>query len=197
MEPIKTYTYDEAFEASLKYFAGDELAARVWVNNYALKDSLGNIFEQSPAQLHWRIAHAVARRKSAQMVSTTGADVTIGWLKCAGARAFFPSSERVTTTLYSCIFPIVCVRDACVSNLSSNALSTSFVEYLRIVRLVIMLFIFIYLIIYFGCKGNNNFLFWKLFGNIFYKSFPEKIFLFGKIFIPLRPQIHRTYNGTN
>ena len=61
MEPIKTFTYDEAFEASLKYFAGDELAARVWVNKYAMKDSFGNIFEQSPDQMHWRIANEVAR----------------------------------------------------------------------------------------------------------------------------------------
>ena len=45
MEP-KNYTYDEAFEASLKYFKGDELAARVWVNKYALKDSYGNIYEK-------------------------------------------------------------------------------------------------------------------------------------------------------
>ena len=41
-----TYSYDEAYEASLKYFGGDELAARVWVSKYALKDSFGNIFEQ-------------------------------------------------------------------------------------------------------------------------------------------------------
>ena len=61
MEPLKTYTYDEAYEASLKYFAGDELAARVWVNKYAMKDSFGNIFEQSPEQMHWRIANEVAR----------------------------------------------------------------------------------------------------------------------------------------
>ena len=39
----RNYTYDEAFEASLKYFGGDELAARVWVNKYAMKDSFGNI----------------------------------------------------------------------------------------------------------------------------------------------------------
>ena len=57
----KTYTYDEAFEASLAYFAGDELAARVWVNKYAMKDSFGNIYEQSPADMHWRIANEVAR----------------------------------------------------------------------------------------------------------------------------------------
>ena len=48
----KTYTYDEAFEASLKYFGGDELAARVWVNKYALKDSYGNIYEQTPDDMH-------------------------------------------------------------------------------------------------------------------------------------------------
>ena len=57
----KTYTYDEAFEASLDYFAGDELAARVWVNKYAMKDSFGNIYEKSPEDMHWRIANEVAR----------------------------------------------------------------------------------------------------------------------------------------
>ena len=40
------YSYDEAFKTSLDYFAGDELAARVWVNKYAMKDSFGNIFEK-------------------------------------------------------------------------------------------------------------------------------------------------------
>ncbi|MDT3386979.1 MAG: adenosylcobalamin-dependent ribonucleoside-diphosphate reductase [Bacteroidota bacterium] len=61
MEKQKTYSYDEAFEASLKYFEGDELAARVWVNKYAMKDSFGNIFEKSPEEMHWRIANEVAR----------------------------------------------------------------------------------------------------------------------------------------
>lgn len=56
----QTYTYDEAFEASLQYFKGDELAARVWVNKYAVKDSFGNIFEKSPEDMHWRIANEVA-----------------------------------------------------------------------------------------------------------------------------------------
>ena len=55
------YTYDEAFAASLDYFGGDELAARVWVNKYAMKDSFGNIYEKSPADMHWRIALEVAR----------------------------------------------------------------------------------------------------------------------------------------
>lgn len=57
----QTYTYNEAFEASLQYFKGDELAARVWVNKYAVKDSFGNIFEKSPEDMHWRIANEVAR----------------------------------------------------------------------------------------------------------------------------------------
>ena len=61
MENTKTYSYDEAFEASLKYFEGDELAARVWVNKYAVKDSFGNIYEKSPEDMHWRIANEVAR----------------------------------------------------------------------------------------------------------------------------------------
>ncbi len=57
----KIYSYDEAFEASLKYFGGDELAARVWVSKYALKDSFGNIFEQTPDDMHQRIASEIAR----------------------------------------------------------------------------------------------------------------------------------------
>lgn len=57
----KIFTYDEAFKASLAYFDGDELAARVWVNKYAMKDSYGNIFEQSPADMHWRLANEIAR----------------------------------------------------------------------------------------------------------------------------------------
>ena len=61
MDSNKTYTYDEAFDASLQYFDGDELAARVWVNKYAMKDSFGNIYEKSPADMHWRIANEIAR----------------------------------------------------------------------------------------------------------------------------------------
>ena len=57
----KNYAYDEAFQASLKYFGGDELAARVWVNKYAMKDSLGHIFECSPTDMHHRIAGELAR----------------------------------------------------------------------------------------------------------------------------------------
>ena len=61
MKSERIYTYDEAFDTSLKYFGGDELAARVWVNKYAMKDSLGNIYEQSPEDMHWRIANEIAR----------------------------------------------------------------------------------------------------------------------------------------
>lgn len=61
MEILKTYSYDEAFGESLKYFDGDELAARVWVNKYAMKDSFGRIYEKSPEDMHWRIANEIAR----------------------------------------------------------------------------------------------------------------------------------------
>lgn len=55
------YTPDEAFQSSLTYFNGDELAARVWVNKYALKDSFGNIFEKNPDDMHRRLAKEIAR----------------------------------------------------------------------------------------------------------------------------------------
>ena len=61
MEDMKTFSYDEAYGESLKYFDGDELAARVWVNKYAMKDSFGRIYEKSPEDMHWRIAKEIAR----------------------------------------------------------------------------------------------------------------------------------------
>ncbi|MCM1483582.1 MAG: adenosylcobalamin-dependent ribonucleoside-diphosphate reductase [Muribaculaceae bacterium] len=57
----KIYTYDDAYKASLEYFDGDELAARVWASKYALKDSFGNIYEHTPADMHRRIASELAR----------------------------------------------------------------------------------------------------------------------------------------
>ena len=57
----QTYTFDEAFKASVEYFGGDELAAKVWVNKYAVKDSFGNIYEKTPDDMHWRIANEIAR----------------------------------------------------------------------------------------------------------------------------------------
>jgi len=57
----QTFTQDEAFNASVDYFKGDDLAARVWVNKYALKDSEGNIYEKTPDEMHRRIASEIAR----------------------------------------------------------------------------------------------------------------------------------------
>lgn len=58
---LKVYTFDEAYTAALKYFEGDELAAKVWVNKYALKDAAGNIYEHSPEDMHWRLANEIGR----------------------------------------------------------------------------------------------------------------------------------------
>ncbi|MDR2469418.1 MAG: adenosylcobalamin-dependent ribonucleoside-diphosphate reductase [Tannerella sp.] len=57
----KTFTFDEAYKASLEYFCGDELAAKVWVNKYALKDGFGNIYEKTPTDMHMRLATEIAR----------------------------------------------------------------------------------------------------------------------------------------
>ncbi len=57
----KTYSFNEAFSSSLEYFKGDELASRVWVSKYALKDSLGNIYEKTPKDMHLRIASEIER----------------------------------------------------------------------------------------------------------------------------------------
>lgn len=57
----QVYSQEEAYQASLDYFKGDDLAARVWVNKYALKDSEGNIFEQTPDDMHHRLASEIAR----------------------------------------------------------------------------------------------------------------------------------------
>jgi ribonucleoside-diphosphate reductase alpha chain len=57
----KSYTYDDVFKSTCEYFNGDELAARVWINKYAIKDSYGNIFEKNPRDMHHRIASEIAR----------------------------------------------------------------------------------------------------------------------------------------
>jgi ribonucleoside-diphosphate reductase alpha chain len=57
----KGYSHDEAYKESVKYFNGDELAARVWTSKYALKDSFNNIYEKSPDEMHRRIAKELAR----------------------------------------------------------------------------------------------------------------------------------------
>lgn len=57
----KTFSNEEAFNSALNYFNGDELAARVWVNKYALKDSDGHLYELTPDDMHWRLAREIAR----------------------------------------------------------------------------------------------------------------------------------------
>lgn len=57
----KTFAYEEVVKASKAYFNGDELAATVWANKYALKDSYGKIYERTPDDMHWRIAGEIAR----------------------------------------------------------------------------------------------------------------------------------------
>ncbi len=57
----KIYSHQEAMDASVKYFKGDDLAANVWINKYALKNSQGDLYECSPDQMHWRIAKEIAR----------------------------------------------------------------------------------------------------------------------------------------
>ena len=71
----QTYTYDEAFDATLAYFKGDELATRVWVNKYAMKDSYGNIYEKSPVDMHWRLANEIARIESKYPNAMTAAEI--------------------------------------------------------------------------------------------------------------------------
>ncbi|HUX57683.1 MAG TPA: adenosylcobalamin-dependent ribonucleoside-diphosphate reductase [Bacteroidales bacterium] len=55
------FTHEEAVEESIQYFNGDELAARVWTNKYALKDSFGNLFEKTPDDMHHRLAREIHR----------------------------------------------------------------------------------------------------------------------------------------
>ncbi len=57
---MKKITFQEALKESVKYFKGDELAASVWVNKYAMKDSYGNLYEKSPVDMHWRLANKFA-----------------------------------------------------------------------------------------------------------------------------------------
>lgn len=71
----KTYTQEEAFQASVEYFKGDDLAARVWVNKYALKDSDGNLYEKTPNDMHRRIAKEIARIEQRYANPMTEAEV--------------------------------------------------------------------------------------------------------------------------
>ena len=57
----KVYTRDEVLQKTLEYFNGDELAANVWINKYALKDSDGNLYELTPNDMHRRLSKEIAR----------------------------------------------------------------------------------------------------------------------------------------
>ncbi len=61
MSNEKIVTYEEATKETSKYFNGDDLASTVWASKYALKDSIGNIYESSPVQMHNRIAKEIER----------------------------------------------------------------------------------------------------------------------------------------
>ncbi len=76
----KNYSYDEAYKATLDYFNGDELAARVWVSKYALKDSFGNIYELTPDDMHHRIASEIARIE-AKYSNPMSADEIFSYMK--------------------------------------------------------------------------------------------------------------------
>jgi ribonucleoside-diphosphate reductase alpha chain len=60
-EQLQTYSHEEVLKAATAYFKGDELAANVWLNKYALKDSFGNLYEKTPDDMHRRIAKEIAR----------------------------------------------------------------------------------------------------------------------------------------
>jgi len=70
-----TVTREEAMEASLKYFKNDDLAASVWINKYALKDSDDNIYEKSPDEMHHRIASEIARVEKRYENALTEAEI--------------------------------------------------------------------------------------------------------------------------
>ena len=89
----QTYTFDEAFKASVEYFGGDELAAKVWVNKYAVKDSYGNIYEKTPDDMHWRIANEIARVEK-KYANSLSAEELHGLLK--GFRYIVPQGSPMT-----------------------------------------------------------------------------------------------------
>ncbi len=60
----KAYSDEEILAKATAYFAGDNLAANVWMHKYALKDSDGNIYELTPDDMHHRLASEIARIES-------------------------------------------------------------------------------------------------------------------------------------
>lgn len=71
----ETYAFKTALQASTEYFNGDELAANVWINKYALKDSIGNIYEKTPEDMHRRIASEIARIEAKYKNGKTEAEI--------------------------------------------------------------------------------------------------------------------------
>src|SRR5579872_1911771 len=64
-------SYDQIREKCVKYFGGDELAASTWMNKYALRDKNGNLLEQSPDDMHHRMAHEFARKEKEYLEHST------------------------------------------------------------------------------------------------------------------------------
>lgn len=73
--PMQTFTYEQAVESAVAYFEGDELAAKVWVNKYALKDTDGNIYESNPDMMHRRMAKEIARIEATYPDAYTEEDI--------------------------------------------------------------------------------------------------------------------------
>ena len=67
----KKYTFENVFKATKAYFNGDELAATTWINKYALKNSKGEFLEQTPTDMHRRMAKMFAQIEQKYPVAKT------------------------------------------------------------------------------------------------------------------------------
>ncbi len=75
MQENKTYTFDEAYKATLGYFNGDEAAVSTWLNKFARKDSNGNLVEKDPEEMQHRIAKAVFKLYNEKKEALTEDDI--------------------------------------------------------------------------------------------------------------------------
>lgn len=103
------YTYDEALKASMDYYGGDELAAKVFVDKYALRDGEDNILEKTPTDMHWRIANEFARVEKAKFgAKALSADTIFGyldrfkWIIPQGSQMFGIGNNYQTISLSNC-----------------------------------------------------------------------------------------------
>lgn len=102
------YSYDEAFQASVDYFAGDDLAAKVFVDKYALRDNEGNLKEKTPTDMHWRIANEFARVEKNKFKTPLTADEIFGFLDRfkyiipQGSQMFGIGNDYQTISLSNC-----------------------------------------------------------------------------------------------